>query len=708
MDRSLDFDFDFESIRETQTADAPLRDFSAPTEIPNFVSRLNDPQREAVLTTEGPLLVLAGAGSGKTKMLTSRIAYLIAEKRVRPWQILAVTFTNKAAGEMRDRVRAILSEVGFNQAEVQGPLDIGTFHAICARILRREGDRLPFTKPFVIFDDSDQLSLLKSIVKQMGIDEKIYPPKSFQYAINRMKCDALEPGDPNAQTGRGIDRKLPAVYDAYQKAMINNNALDFGEMITTTYRLLRDHRDVREKYQKRYRYIHVDEYQDTNRAQYLLLSLLASPEHGGHGSICVVGDEDQSIYGWRGADIRNILDFEREYPGAHVVKLEQNYRSTQTIVEAASELIANNSQRKAKTLFSEQEVGGPIVRLQSPDDRFEAEIVVKEIKNLIQENPEYALSDFAVFYRTHAQSRLIEEFLRQAKLPYKVVGGLRFFDRKEIKDLMAYLRLVYNSSDSISFKRIINVPARGIGKTTLDKLDQAWQQAGSLWDYFSHELDHPQIFSGKTLKKLQDFKRMVSGWIQDQPNLLLSELYHRILDDTRYVEELKNEGTDEASERIDNLEEFNSVIVEFEERELQGLPDEEVKRRKPLLLGRFLEQTALVEAPETDGISSSVQLMTFHGCKGLEFPVVFMVGVEEGLFPSIRGDQGNNESDEVEEERRLCYVGMTRARERLYLSHATFRRVWGELLYQYPARFFEEIPERYIEIRDYAQNAGRL
>ena len=414
MDRKLDFDFDFdlESIREQNAADARTREapsFDEESSLPNFVERLNDPQREATLSTEGPLLVLAGAGSGKTRMLTSRIAYLIYGKKIRPWQILAVTFTNKAAGEMRDRVYSLLQEVGINHHQIEGPLDIGTFHAICARILRREAAALPFTKPFVIYDDSDQLSLLKSIVKQLGIDDKIYSPKSFQYAINRMKCDATEPTDPQALTGRGIDRKLPQVYELYQKALVDNNALDFGEMITMTYRLLRNHPKIREKYQKRYRYIHVDEYQDTNRAQYLLLSLLASPEHGSHGNICVVGDEDQSIYGWRGADIRNILDFEREYPGAHVVKLEQNYRSTQMIVEAASELIAHNTQRKNKTLFSEEEVGDPIVRIQCPDDRFEAEVVVKEIKRLTQENPEYALNDFAIFYRTHAQSRLVEE-----------------------------------------------------------------------------------------------------------------------------------------------------------------------------------------------------------------------------------------------------------------------------------------------------------
>jgi len=708
-DRELDFDFDFETIRESivtvKTADEPCP-FDDEEVIPNFVERLNDPQREAVLATEGPLLVLAGAGSGKTRMLTSRISYLISVKKVKPWQILAVTFTNKAAGEMRERVYNLLEEVGIGRAQIQGSLDIGTFHAICARILRREADRLPFTKPFVIYDDSDQLTLLKGIVKSLGIDEKVYSPKSFQYVINRMKCDAQEVDDYPG-TGRGIDRKLPEVHAAYTKAMIENNALDFGEMITATYRLLRDHADVRRKYQQRYRYIHVDEYQDTNRAQYLLLSLLASPDHGGHGNICVVGDEDQSIYGWRGADIKNILDFEREYPGAHLVKLEQNYRSTQTIVEAASELISHNTQRKNKKLFSEEEVGGPIVRISCPDDRFEAEAVVKEILRQTQENPALSLNDFAIFYRTHAQSRLTEEFLRQAKLPYKVVGGLRFFDRKEIKDMMAYLRMVYNSSDSVSFKRIINVPARGIGKTSLDKLDVAWARQGSLWDFLAAEALSPQIFSGKTHKKFADFHRMVEEWMRLQPTVLMSELYHRILDDTKYVEALKVEATEEAMDRVENLEEFNSVVLEFEERELHGLSEEEVARRKPLLLGKFLEQTTLAESPDTDGVATSVQMMTLHACKGLEFPVVFMLGVEEGLFPSVRSSEGDDDL-EMEEERRLCYVGMTRARERLYMTHATFRRVWGETLYQYPARFFGEISEKYFEIRDFSKDAGRF
>lgn len=673
-------------------------------ELPNFVQRLNEPQREAVLTTEGPLLVLAGAGSGKTRMLTSRIAYLISEKHVQSWQILAVTFTNKAAGEMRDRVFGLLSEMGIAAASFQ--FDIGTFHSICSRILRREGHLLPYTKPFVIYDDSDQLSLLKSIVKKMNIDEKIYSPKSFQYAINRLKCDALTAQHPLSKTGRTIDRKLPEVWEVYEKQMIENNAMDFGEMITSTYRLLRDHPEVREKYQKRYRYLHVDEYQDTNRAQYLLLSLLASPEHGGHGNICVVGDEDQSIYGWRGADIKNILDFERDYPGAHVVKLEQNYRSTQVIVEAASELISHNLQRKSKKLFSEEEVGMPIVKMHCADDRVEAEQVVKEIKRVLHENQDYSLSNIAIFYRTHAQSRLVEEYLRQAKYPYKIVGGLRFFDRKEIKDVMAYLRLIHNSSDSISFKRIINVPARGIGKTTIEKIDHEWNQQGSIWGYFTGEVRAPQIFNAGTLKKLTHFMQLVEGFMDTQPSLLLSELYHQILDQTRYVEELKQEGSDESLERVDNLEEFNSVILEFEERELKGLSEAEAEQVKPTLLARFLEATALAESPETDGALDSIQLMTFHACKGLEFPVVFMLGLEEGLFPSVREGEAD-EKAELEEERRLCYVGMTRARKQLYMCFAVFRRVWGDLLYQYPARFFDEIPEQYFEVRDYSKQQSQ-
>ncbi len=668
----------------------------------DFLEQLNAPQLEAVKTTEGPLLVLAGAGSGKTKMLTSRIAYLMLEKRVRPSQILSVTFTNKAAQEMRLRIaKALPDGVGI-------PYDIGTFHAICAKILRREAAFLPFTKPFVIYDDSDQLSLLKSVVKKLGIDDKAYSPKSFMWAINRLKCDAEEPLEVHPGA-RGIERKLPEVYAEYQRQLFENNALDFGEMITLTYRLLRDHPEVRARVQSRYKYILVDEYQDTNRAQYFLISMIASLSHGGSGNLCVVGDEDQSIYGWRGADIRNILDFERDFPGASLVKLEQNYRSTQTIVAASSDLIAHNTQRKRKRLWTDSEEGTPIMRVQCPDDRSEAAFVVAEIKRLIEDNPEYSLSDFAIFYRTHAQSRLVEENLTNEKIPYRIVGGLRFFDRKEIKDLMCYLRLVLNPSDSVSLKRVINTPVRGIGKTTIDKLESAWNQQGSLWDFLVEEAIQPQVFSGRTLKKLQDFRTMVDGWIQEQGRIPVSELYHRILAETRYVEELKSEGTDEAIDRIDNLEELDSMIAEFEERDLdQGtaLAAGDTFQEGTTPLSRFLEQNTLSDVPELEGQMAAVQMMTFHGCKGLEFPVVFMVGMEEGLFPSVRRGEMNDDI-ELEEERRLCYVGMTRARERLYLLHAQLRRVWGDLLYQYPARFFDEIPEKYVETRTLEQSLAR-
>ncbi len=653
----------------------------------DLLASLNSPQQEAVTTTEGPLLVLAGAGSGKTKMLTSRIAYLIQTGRARAHEILAVTFTNKAAREMRERVVRILDGTGF------APYDMGTFHSICAKILRKEAAYLPFTKPFVIYDDSDQHTLIKSIVKAKNWDEKLYSPKAFQYAINRLKCDAREPGDPFAQVSRMIERKFPELWEAYHRAMIDNNAIDFGEMITMTYRLLRDHEDVRAFYQRRYKYILVDEYQDTNRAQYLLLSHLAKPEFGGRGNICVVGDEDQSIYGWRGADIKNILDFEKDYPSAKVVKLEQNYRSTQTIVNAASHVIANNLERKNKTLYSRESIGDPIIRLQCPDDRFEAEQVVKEIQAQLAEHHDLSFHDFAILYRTHAQSRLFEEFLRQAKLPYKIVGGLRFFDRKEIKDVMAYLKLVLNPDDSVSFRRIINVPARGIGKTTLDKLEAAWGQKGSLWTFFCKEMDQPTLFAGKTLKKLQQFRDMIERWMTEVAVMSVVDLYHKIIDETNYIGDLRNEGSDESHERIENLEEFNTVILEFEER-----TEDPVGK-----LTDFLESVSLADAPETDGQQSSIQLMTFHGCKGLEFPMVFMVGCEEGLFPSVKGDDDRVIERELEEERRLCYVGMTRARRLLYMSHAAFRRVWGNMLYQYPARFFNEIPANLVQVRDHGR-----
>jgi DNA helicase-2/ATP-dependent DNA helicase PcrA len=665
----------------------------------NLESSLNSRQFEAVLHTEGPLIVLAGAGSGKTKMLTSRISYLIDTLQVPAYQILAVTFTNKAAAEMRERVEKMLREGA--SPYLSNP-EIGTFHSVCVRILRREISSTPFTKPFVIYDDSDQLSLVKSVLVKLDIDEKSFNPKALQAGINRAKCDAVEPHELQVQTHNAFDRQLKRVYECYQKDLFANNALDFGEIICMTYRLLRDHPDLREKYQKRFRYIHVDEYQDTNRAQYLLLSMLTAPGNGGHQNICVVGDEDQSIYKWRGADIKNILDFEHDYPGAYVVKLEQNYRSTQTILSVAGNVIRNNRSRKEKTLWTENEQGSPVIRAQLPDERAEAEMVISEVKRLAEQETR-AYNDFAVFYRTNAQSRQFEDVLRREKIPYQIVGGLRFYDRKEIKDILSYFKVILNPSDSVGLKRIINVPGRGIGKTTLEKLDQ-FQMSQlsplSYWEVLERASIDPKLTSPATSKKLLNFVQLIQRLIAEQPKLLLSELYHLILDETGYVRELREEATEESLARIENLEEFDTLLQEFEEEHLETLSEMDRIQKKPELLPLFIEQSTLSsEADRQSDPGSTVKLMTLHSSKGLEFPVVFLVGMEEGLFPSVKPWEETPDED-IEEERRLCYVGMTRARERLYLMNVVIRRIWGNVSYQEPSRFFAEIPEEFLEFRD--------
>jgi DNA helicase-2/ATP-dependent DNA helicase PcrA len=663
----------------------------------DYLNSLNDRQREAVLHTEGPLIVLAGAGSGKTKMLTSRIAYLMDEKKVPPYNILAVTFTNKAAAEMKERVERAL----HNSQSFYSLPEIGTFHSVCVRILRREMEKLPFTKPFVIYDDSDQLSLIKSIFNRLQIEEKTVSPKGIQSSINRLKCDALEPDDVEPQPHNLFRKKLIEVYREYQKELFSNNALDFGEILCMVYRLFRDHLDVREKYQNRYKYIHVDEYQDTNRAQYLLLSMLADSKQGGHKNICVVGDEDQSIYKWRGADIRNILDFESDYSGSHVVKLEQNYRSTKNIITAAGSLIKNNASRKDKTLWTENEEGSLIVHSPVLDERVEAEVVVEDIKK-VAANDSRAYSDFAIFYRTNAQSRQFEDVLRREKIPYQILGGLRFYDRKEIKDVLCYFKLLQNPADSVSLRRIINVPARGIGKTTIERLDLIYAEAGgtkNLFEVVEMVSQDPSLTSPSTSKKLRVFVDLIHKIQDEQPKMLLSELYHLILDETGYVRELKQEGTEESLARIENLEEFDTLLQEFEEDLLEKLSEEEAKGKRPELLASFLEQTSLVsDVDNLDQNASTVKLMTLHSSKGLEFPVVFMVGMEEGLFPSIKSWEETPEED-IEEERRLCYVGMTRARQHLFLMNANVRRIWGQISYQEPSRFLSEIPLPFMQSR---------
>ena len=677
----------------------------------DLANALNDRQREAVLITEGPLMVLAGAGSGKTKMLTYRIAHLIQDLQVPMHQILAVTFTNKAAAEMHERVLKILSLSPSTR------LDISTFHSFCIRILRREIHNTAFTRNFTIYDDADQLSLIKTVLKNLKVNEESTPPQSIQHKINRFKCDGMDPTI--------LSEQLQEIYAAYQKEMIANNALDFGEIICMTYRLFRDQPAIRAKYQRWYRYIHVDEYQDTNRAQYLLLSYLASTEFQGHQNICVVGDEDQSIYKWRGADIRNILNFRKEYPGAQLVKLEQNYRSTQTILAVAEQVIQNNKQRNEKTLWTENPVGTKVVYSHLPDERAEAEMVIGEIKSLISREG-YSYNQFAIFYRTNAQSRVFEDTLRKEKIPHKIFGGLKFYERKEIKDILSYFKLILNPSDTISLKRVINVPARGIGKTTLDKIMQFhYREATELngpsgvetspavppptimdkitaWIANPRSADHG--LTAGTLKKLGGFTQLMQKLIEQQPEVLLSELYHLILDQTQYVIQLKQEGSEESLTRIQNLEEFDRLLIEFEESQLQGLTDEETEVKKKELLTLFIEQSAL--ASDVDSSLSaeaeqmgSVKLMTFHSSKGLEFPVVFMVGMEDGLFPSLKWE--NVSEEDLEEERRLCYVGITRARERLYLTHVIMRRIWGNTSYQRPSRFFQEMPEEFLEAREF-------
>ncbi len=692
----------------------------APGEIPPYLEGLNPRQKEAAESTEGPLIVLAGAGSGKTKMLTSRIAYLIDVRGVPPNRILAVTFTNKAAREMRERV-----ERGLGHTHFLGAPEIGTFHAVCVRILRNEIQATPFTKPFVIYDDSDQLSLVKRVFEKIGLDDKAFNPKSMQAAINRLKCDAVEPKDLEPAAHDIFERQLKRVYEEYQKSLFANNALDFGEILCMTYRILRDEPTIRSKYQNRWPYIHVDEYQDTNRAQYLMLCQLAKREFGGRENICVVGDEDQSIYKWRGADIRNILDFETDYPGAKTVKLEQNYRSTQTIITAASQVIRNNKERKEKTLWTENEKGVPIIRAALADERAEAEYVISEMKKIASADGR-SFKEFAIFYRTHAQSRQFEEVLRREKVPYEIVGGLRFYDRKEIKDVLSYFKVIQNPQDSISLKRIINTPARGIGKTTIDKLEaiQLELERGtarmnaaaapemdfgdgeardtSLWKAVKLAASDASLTSSGTAKKLQSFVTQIEKFMRERQTLLLSELYHSILDDTGYVRELREEGTEEAAARIENLEEFDTVLQEFEENLFEELTEAEIQAKKGELLSVFLEESALatdVKLPNEEINPNSVQMMSLHASKGLEFPVVFLSGMEEGIFPSVHGFEEATDED-LEEERRLCYVGITRAREHLYLTHASVRRIWGQVHYQEPSRFFQEIPDELLDFKD--------
>lgn len=640
---------------------------------------LNPPQKLAVETIDGPLLILAGAGSGKTRVLTHRIANIIATGSATPEQILAVTFTNKAAREMEARTEVLLRQLGM---ATEGRMWISTFHSIGARLLREHIELLDYKPFFGIYDTSDQLSMIKKVIAALGIDDKLYPAKVFASRINAVKTDGYTPNDVKNRSHL-MDPQQLAVFTRYEAEMKRANALDFSDLLIKTHELFRDYPDILDHYRGRFRYIMVDEYQDTNSVQYKIIRMLAD----GHQNLCVVGDEDQSIYSWRGADIQNILSFEKDFPNATVVKLEENYRSTKTIINAATNVIRNNTQRKDKTLFTNNDDGEPIIVREENNEYDEARYVVNEISRLLRES-ETSPEDIAVFYRTNAQSRVLEEQFRSRSIPYRIVGGMKFYDRMEVKDILAYLKLILNPVDDVSFKRIINVPARGIGKTTVDRLEQlANEKQLSMIEAASVAVDGREFNAGTT-SKLRGFLNLLEGLRTDAHSLSMPELSIAVVDRTEYAKRLKTEDTPEAEARLENLEELQNAISKFtEERGEEGH------------LQAFLEEMALVsDLDETENASTkAVTMMTLHISKGLEYPVVFIVGCEEGLFPSGRATDSNDPT-EIEEERRLCYVGMTRAEQKLVLTHCRMRKVWGQDQMNPPSRFLKELPKEGVVV----------
>ncbi len=649
-----------------------------------LTKKLNSPQADAVLTAQGPLLILAGAGSGKTRVLTHRMAALIASGKCAPEEILCVTFTNKAAREMESRIYHLLTEIG---ATVRTQLWISTFHSFCLRVLKKHITLLDYKPGFSIFDPGDQLAQIKKVMAAQNINDKIHPAKNFQSRISTAKMMGLSPDKVQKSTGMTLmDPKSLEVYTQYEVEMKRNNALDFDDLLLKTYELFQMYPAVVEELQDHFRYIMVDEYQDTNHIQYLIVQKLAEK----HRNICVVGDEDQSIYSWRGADIRNILDFEKDFPEAKIIKLEENYRSTKNIVTAATHVIKNNSLRKDKTLFTQNHDGDPIRIIEERNEYEEARYIVKTILKLSAEG-EGQYSDFAVFYRTNAQSRVLEEQLRTQSVPYKIVGGVRFFERMEIKDMICYMKLCMNPADDMAFKRVINVPTRGIGKTTVEKLEElSAEHKKPLLACLPLAIDQKHFNSGTTAK-LRRFLDLATELRSDAQNFKLSDFYHILLEKTGYALGLKKEDTPESLARLENLEEFDNAIAQFEQ-----------ERSDESSLQTFLEEMALVS--DQDSLKeqvNSVTMMTLHISKGLEYPFVFIVGMEENLFPS-RVDPSDLGSDDLEEERRLAYVGMTRARQKLWLTYAKTRKVWGQEQMNPPSRFIKEIPQELVEFKSFA------
>lgn len=634
-----------------------------------LLDNMNTEQSEAVRTTEGPLLIMAGAGSGKTRVLTHRIAYLLDEKGVSPYNVLAITFTNKAAREMKERVEKLVGE----EAQV---IWMSTFHSMCVRILRRDADRIGIERNFTILDPTDQKSVIKDVLKTENIDSKRYDPRMFLSAISNMKNELKTVEDAEIEATDFMSDMVARVYAGYQRQLSRNEALDFDDLIMTTINLFKRVPDVLEYYQNKFQYIHVDEYQDTNRAQYTLVKLLADK----FKNLCVVGDSDQSIYGWRGADIQNILSFEEDYPNARTIFLEQNYRSTKVILNAANEVIKNNTERKPKGLWTANQEGKKINYYQAQSESDEAQYVVKEIMRQQRENNK-SFNDIAILYRTNAQSRVLEETFMKSNIPYTMVGGHKFYDRKEIKDLLSYLRLIANSNDDISLQRIINVPKRGIGPSSVEKIQAyARQNDLSMFDALA-EADFIGL-TKKVTKQAIDFYTLISNLIQEQEFLEVSEIVEEVLNKSGYKEMLERDQTLEARSRLENIEEFMSVPMDYE----KNTPLEEQS------LINFLTDLSLVADIDEADIENGVTLMTMHSAKGLEFPVVFIMGMEESIFPHIRSILSDDDH-EMEEERRICYVAITRAEEELYLTHATSRTLFGKTQYNSASRFLKEIPE---------------
>lgn len=637
---------------------------------------LNDKQREAVLHTEGPLLILAGAGSGKTRVLTHRIAYLMEHCGVNPWNILAITFTNKAAGEMRERVDKI---AGFGSDSVW----VSTFHSTCVRILRRHIDLLGFANSFTIYDTDDSKSVMKDVIRSMDLDPKIYKERSFLNVISHAKDELISPEEFLLNAGVDFKQQLYGrAYSEYQKALKKNNALDFDDLIVKTVELFNRHAEVLDYYQERFRYIMVDEYQDTNTAQFKFVSLLA----GKYKNLCVVGDDDQSIYKFRGANIGNILNFEKVFPEAKVIKLEQNYRSTGNILNAANAVISNNIGRKDKKLWTEAEEGEGIYYRQFYNGYEEAEYVAEQIRKSVRQS-DSRYQDHAVLYRTNAQSRLFEEQFIRDNIPYRLIGGVNFYARKEIKDLLSYLKTIDNGVDDLAVRRIINVPKRGIGLTTLDKVQRfANDHDMSFFSVLAQADGIPEF--GRAAGKLKNFATLIQSFRAKAEELSLTELMEDILEVTGYRRELELEETDEADARIENIDELISKITSYEENCIE----------EPPTLSGFLEEVALVaDIDSVEDDENRVLLMTLHSAKGLEFPYVYLAGMEDGIFPSYMSIMADNAREEIEEERRLCYVGITRAMKKLTMTAAKMRMIRGENQFNAVSRFMKEIPADYLE-----------